>query len=197
MTKNFINERFPTDISFGSVGGPEFLTDVLKAQNGFETRLMRRPYPKNRYNIAYAIKSQKQLDDVRSFFYITKGRACGFLFKDHLDYQADQVLLGKGDGKIESFQLIKRYQLGKTFFERPISKPILSILKISVGKEETKDYKVDDKGLVTFSKAPPQDALIDASFEFDVPVRFDIDYLPIRLDGHGYVSVTDIPLVEI
>jgi uncharacterized protein (TIGR02217 family) len=35
------------------------------------------------------------------------------------------------------------------------------------------------------------------NFEFDVPVRFDIDYLPISIDGKNLYSCKEINLVEI
>lgn len=68
----------------------------------------------------------------------------------------------------------------------------------------TEDYDtVDDTtGQISFTTPPPQDSIITASCEFDVPVRFDTDELDIQaeayLGGDGSSGVIpDIPLVEI
>ena len=34
----FIETRFPADISFGSAGGPEYSTDIVVTQGGYEQR---------------------------------------------------------------------------------------------------------------------------------------------------------------
>jgi len=39
--------------------------------------------------------------------------------------------------------------------------------------------------------------VISASFQFDVPVRFDTDRLSASLDAYGIHSWLDIPLVEV
>lgn len=52
-------------------------------------------------------------------------------------------------------------------------------------------------GKVTLSTAPVNEAVVTASFQFDVPVRFGQSDLRLSLDTHGAVSVTDIPLIEV
>ena len=34
----FIETRFPTDIAYGSAGGPEYFTDIVITQSGYEQR---------------------------------------------------------------------------------------------------------------------------------------------------------------
>ena len=52
-------------------------------------------------------------------------------------------------------------------------------------------------GIVTFAAAPEEDAAITASFEFDVPVRFDTDRLDIELTGFDAAEAPSIPLIEV
>ena len=52
-------------------------------------------------------------------------------------------------------------------------------------------------GVVTFTTAPGNGAIVRAGFEFDVPVRFDTDMLDVTLDIERLGSITSIPLLEI
>jgi len=52
-------------------------------------------------------------------------------------------------------------------------------------------------GLVTFTTAPANGVLINADFQFDVPVRFDTDSLAARTDSPGLFIWESIPIVEI
>jgi uncharacterized protein (TIGR02217 family) len=52
-------------------------------------------------------------------------------------------------------------------------------------------------GIVTFETAPVEGAAINASFEFDVPVRFDIDRLDIELTSFDAAEAPAIPLIEV
>jgi uncharacterized protein (TIGR02217 family) len=68
--------------------------------------------------------------------------------------------------------------------------------ELSAGTDFTCDPAT---GLVTFAapNVPPNGAAITAGFEFDVPVRFDIDDLEIDLSAFAAGEVPKIPLVEI
>jgi len=54
-------------------------------------------------------------------------------------------------------------------------------------------------GVVTFFSGhiPPAGAAITAGFLFDVPVRFDTDYLEVDLSAFAAGAIPKIPLVEI
>ena len=52
-------------------------------------------------------------------------------------------------------------------------------------------------GIVTFLSPPSVGANLTAGFEFDVPVRFDTDDLPVTLDIERLGSITSIPLIEV
>ena len=50
----FIEVRFPTDIAYGSAGGPEYSTDIVITQGGYEQRNVNWSQARARYNVAHA-----------------------------------------------------------------------------------------------------------------------------------------------
>jgi len=53
------------------------------------------------------------------------------------------------------------------------------------------------KGEVIFPVPPPTGAQITASFEFDLPVRFDTDRLDISLEDFDVLQLREMPLIEV
>lgn len=195
----FIETRFPTDISYGSSGGPEYSTDVVITQSGYEQRNANWSQARASYNVAHGVKTQAQLDALIAFFRARKGRADGFRFKDWTDYKVTAQNIGTGNGIATLFQLVKTYVNGSVTETRTISKPVsgtVNIYKNSV--LQTSGYTLNTTtGQVTFSVAPANAVAITADFEFDVPARFDTDRLSATLDSYGVRSWRDIPIIEI
>ena len=52
--------RFPEDISYGAIGGPEYSTNVVFTTNGKEYRNINSLSSKMRYNISYEVKTNTQ-----------------------------------------------------------------------------------------------------------------------------------------
>ena len=200
MSQDFHEIQFPTDISYGSTGGPEFNTEVIILGSGYEKRNINWTYPRERWQIAYGVKTAEQLQTLRDFFYARQGRAIGFRFKNHDDYTATNQEIGQGDGSTTQFQLIKTYTSNSNTFDRKITKPVdgtVSIYIDSVLKSSPADYTLDTTtGIVTFTSAPGSGEVITATFEFDIPVRFDTDYLPVNLQDYQ-LRAADVPIVEI
>ncbi|MDE5062512.1 TIGR02217 family protein [Wolbachia endosymbiont of Drosophila tsacasi] len=195
---SFTEIRFPKNISYGSTGGPEFSTDVVTTHNGCEQRNINWSRARARYNIAYGVRSSEQLTELITFFHARKGKAIGFRFKDWSDFTVINQEIGIGDSKKMTFQLIKTYISGKDKHTRMIKKPVYDTIKIYLDDEETKKYSVNySTGEITFIKPPAKGTTITASFEFDVPVRFDTDYLNASIDNYGSNSWSNIPLVEV
>lgn len=199
MSTTFHEIRFPTDISYGSSGGPEFSTDIVMTQSGYEQRQVNWSQARAVYNVAHGVRSQTQLDELIAFFRARKGRAHAFRFKDWLDYQITSQLLATGDGETTAFQLIKTYSSGSQQVSRTITKPVDNTVDIYVDSVlQSSGYSVDNTtGIVTFDSAPDTDVAISADFEFDVPVRFDTDRLSASIDDYGVHSWQDIPLIEV
>jgi len=194
----FHDVRFPTDISYGSIGGPEFSTDVVQLGSGHEQRNQNWTYARERWNVAYGVKSQDDLDTLREFFYARCGRMHGFRFKNHDDYSATGEQIGEGDGSTKTFQLVKTYTSGATTHTRLILKPIETTVAVYIDSvAQGSGWTVDDStGIVTFTVAPGSGEIITADFEFDIPVRFDADYLPVALETYQ-ARGADVPVVEL
>jgi uncharacterized protein (TIGR02217 family) len=195
----FVEVQFPADISYGSSGGPGYSTDIVMAENGYEQRNVNWQEARARYNVAHGVKTKAQLDTLIAFFRARKGRAYGFRFKDWTDYQATNQALGTGNGTQKVFSLVKRYASGGSEEVRLIRKPVAASLKIYAnGTLQTSGYTLDaTQGIVNFASAPANGVVVTADFEFDVPVRFDVDRLSATLDAYGVHSWLDIALIEV
>ena len=196
---SFVETQFPTDIAYGSSGGPVYLTDIVETVSGHEQRNVSWSVARARYNVAHGVKTQTQLDELIAFFRARKGRANGFRFKDWTDYQATGQAIGTGDGATTVFQLVKSYSSGGITETRTITKPVSGTVSIYLDSVlQASGVTVDTtNGQITFTTAPSADVIITADFEYDVPVRFDTDRLSASLDDYGVMSWNDIPLVEI
>lgn len=199
MATTFHDVRFPTDISFGSTGGPGFSTDIVALQSGHEQRQINWSAARSVYNVAQGVRSQSQLDQLIAFFRTRQGRAHAFRFKDWLDYSATSQVIGTGDGSETDFQLTKTYTSGAETASRSVTKPVDSSVDIYVDSVlQSSGYTVDNSnGMVTFAVAVSAGEVVSADFQFDVPVRFDTDRLSASIDDYGVHSWQDIPLIEV
>jgi uncharacterized protein (TIGR02217 family) len=194
----FVEVQFPADISYGSSGGPEYATDVVATQSGHEQRNVNWEQARARYNVAHGVKTKTQLDALIAFFRARKGRAYGFRFKDWTDYQASGSI-GTGDGVKTQFPLCKQYTSGSITEARIIRKPVAGTVQVfrNAVLQVTGLSVNTATGMITFTVPPAEGDAISASFEFDVPVRFDTDRLSATLDAYGVHSWIDIPLIEV
>jgi uncharacterized protein (TIGR02217 family) len=149
---------------------------------------------------------------VIAFFEERRGRLYGFRWRDRSDYTSgvpgasvtplDQGI-GQGDGSNAAFQLIKTYGASFAPYAREILKPVQGTVRVAVaGVEKTaaSDFTVDaTTGTLTFTpmSIPPAGAAITAGYLFDVPVRFDTDYLEIDLAAFEAGEIPKIPLIEL
>jgi len=194
---SFSEHRFPTDISYGTSGGPYFETEIIETHSGTEYRNIRTPYGRNKYNVASGIKTKEQLDELIRFFRAVKGRAIGFRFKDWLDYKGRNELLGIGDGENKVFHLIKTYSLGGNQEIRKIKKPVIGSVKI-LQDNRASIFDIDYKnGIVSFKTPPEKNVKIIASFEFDVLVRFNTDHISASIENYGIHSIENVELIEL
>jgi uncharacterized protein (TIGR02217 family) len=202
---------FPLDIALKSAGGPERRTDIVSFGSGREERNARWAHSRRRYDAGYGVKTLDALQAVVAFFEERRGALYGFRWRDRLDQSSsapgqpvsplDQGI-GTGDGVTATFPLMKTY--GSTFapYARPIVKPVGGSVRVAVGGHEAAagTFACDAAtGIVTFAAGhiPPDGAAITAGFLFDVPVRFDTDYLEVDLSAFAAGAIPKIPLVEI
>lgn len=190
--------RFPLDVALGARGGPERATDVVTLASGREERNSRWAHSRRRWNAGYGVKSRADMQAVLAFFEERRGRFHSFLWRDGLDFVASDQGIGVGDGVRVAFQLTKTYGASFDPYVRPITKPVVATVRIWVaGVEAVSGWTVSGTtGVVTFAVAPASGA-ITASFEFDVPVRFDTDRLDIELSSFEAADAPNIPVIEV
>lgn len=196
---NFHEVRFPEDIAYGSSGGPEYSTDVIITHGGNEKRNINWEEARCRYNVAYGVQTQTQLDTLIAFFRARKGRAYGFRLKDWADYQMSGQAIGTGDGTTTSFQLQKIYASGGVNETRLITKPVTGTVAVYVDDvAQAGGWSVDTTtGIITFDSAPLMDEVITADCAFDVPVRFDTDQLSATISDYGSYGLNEVTLIEL
>jgi uncharacterized protein (TIGR02217 family) len=208
----FHDVRFPLDISLRGRGGPERRTDIVTLGSGREQRNARWARSRRRYEAGYGVKTLAALSSVIAFFEERRGRLYGFRWRDRSDYSSgspgasvtplDQVI-GQGDGVKTAFQLVKTYGASFAPYTRDIVKPVTGTVRVAVAGVEKSaggDFSVDTTtGMVTFAPAniPPAGATVTAGFLFDVPVRFDTDYLEIDFAAFEAGEIPKIPLIEL
>jgi uncharacterized protein (TIGR02217 family) len=208
----FHDVRFPLDISLRGRGGPERRTEIVTLGSGREQRNARWSRSRRRYEAGYGVKTLAALSSVIAFFEERRGRLYGFRWRDRSDYSSglpgasvtplDQTI-GHGDGVKIAFQLIKTYGASFAPYARDIVKPVAGTVRVAVTgveKNAASDFSVDTMtGMVTFAPAniPPIGATVTAGFLFDVPVRFDTDYLEIDLAAFEAGEIPKIPLIEL
>jgi uncharacterized protein (TIGR02217 family) len=203
---------FPLDIALKSAGGPQRRTDVVVLGSGAEERNARWAHSRRRYDAGYSVKTYDSLSQVIAFFEERRGRLYGFRWRDRLDnssaapdaaVSASDQAIGTGNGAAATFELSKTYGSVYSPYQRPIAKPVTGSVRVAVGGTEVAvgtAFTVDSTtGVVTFLSGhiPASGAAVTAGFLFDVPVRFDTDYLEVDLSAFAAGAIPKIPLVEI
>ncbi|WP_347267242.1 DUF2460 domain-containing protein [Paracoccus sp. (in: a-proteobacteria)] len=202
--------RFPANLSFGSVGGPERRTEIVALSNGHEERQTPWAHSRRHYDAGLGLRSLDDVAALIAFFEARAGQLHGFRWKDWADYRSsspsvapafqDQVL-GTGDGVRKIFQLRKVYASGPAQYWRPIAKPVTGTVLAGVGNVEMRaglDFDVDAAtGIVSFLAPPEARAVVTAGFEFDVPVRFDTDRIAVSVASFQAGDLPQVPVVEV
>lgn len=203
--------RFPLDVSAQARGGPERFTEIIVTGSGREQRNARRAHSRRRFEAGYGVKSLAALAIVIAFFEERRGRLYGFRWRDRADFKScepsqevsplDQAI-GMGDGVIRTFALVKTYGSQFAPYIRRICKPVAGSVRLAIAGQETGSQHLDVDtaiGVVTFhvGHVPAAGASVTAGFLFDVPVRFDTDYLEIDHAAMGTGGIPKIPLIEI
>jgi uncharacterized protein (TIGR02217 family) len=99
--------------------------------------------------------------------------------------------------------LTKTYGSIHAPYRRPVTKPVPGSVRVAVDGGEVEEgvaFTLDTTtGVVTFlaGYVPGSGAGVTAGFLFDVPVRFDTDYLEVDLSAFAAGAIPKIPLVEI
>lgn len=207
---SFHEVRFPADLSLGASGGPERRTEIVTLQSGHEERNTPWSQSRRRFDAGVALRSLDDLETVIAFFEARLGQVYGFRWKDWSDckscpstqtpeYTDQDVFIG--DSQTVDVQLVKNYRSGPSVLVRDITKPVQGSVTVGVADAEVFEgvhFDVNyQTGVVTFYEAPPQDAVVTAGYEFDVPVRFDTDTLDVNVASFLAGSVPSVPVIEV
>ncbi len=207
---NFHEIRFPANLSFGSVGGPERRTDVVTLASGYEERNTPWAHSRRRYDAGLGLRSLDDIAVLIAFFEARRGQLYGFRWKDWADFKSckpsdaprhDDQVIARGDGAKRVFQLFKTYRSGESSYLRPIQKPVQGTVRAAIQGDELRegvDYAVDPAtGFVTFTEPPLAGAEVSAGYEFDVPVRFNADRILTSVASFQAGEAPDVPVIEV
>lgn len=202
--------RFPANLSFGSVGGPERRTEIVTLANGFEERNTPWAHSRRHYDAGVGLRSLDDVEALIAFFEARQGQLHGFRWKDWADYKScpssravayEDQELGLGDGVRRTFRLTKTYVSGGVSYARPITKPVAGSVKVGLQGDhqaEAVHFEVDTAtGEVTFGTPPAPGARVTAGFEFDVPVRFDTDRIQVSVASFQAGDLPQVPVLEV
>ncbi|MDR5651791.1 DUF2460 domain-containing protein [Ruixingdingia sedimenti] len=206
----FHEVRFPANLSFGSVGGPERRTEIVTLTNGFEERNSPWAHSRRRYDAGLGLRSLDDVAALVAFFEARRGQLYGFRWKDWADFKScaaskkpgpEDQILGTGDGLARVFALRKGYASGGAVYWRPIVKPVAGSVTVALARRpvaEGIDWQVDvATGQITFADPVPEGEVVTAGFEFDVPVRFDTDRIQTSVASFQAGDVPNVPVVEV
>lgn len=224
MATGFYEIEFPRDISYGSTFGPTFSTDVVTMRNGSEQRNINWTYQRCSGDLSTGIRKEADFNRFYNFWMLMRGKAFGFRYYDWGDHEGQYMLLGIGDGSTTKFQLMKNYidDVMDIMYQRKISKPITDTVKVftydasaltlndialqrkikaeftATAPTALKGVTVDTTtGIITLGTAPAAKIAVVASFDFDVPVRFDTDSMSRNYQAYKAHQWTDIPIIEL
>ena len=208
MAVAFHDVRFPLGVSFGATGGPEWRNEIVTLTSGMEKRNARWAHSRRHFDAGTGLRSLDDLRTVLAFFEARRGSLHAFRFRDPFDFSSatgnlapspfDQSI-GMGDGRVASFQLVKRYET----YQRPIVRPVTGSVVVGIGGAQVPEgeaFAVDNiTGIVTFTAEylPADGAAITAGFLFDVTARFDTDRLSASIASFQAGEIPSIPIIEV
>lgn len=200
---SFIDLHLDREIEQGAVGGPNFLTEISMTKSGRELRNQVIEAPYRTWNIGYGIRNQEQIDYLISFFMNRRGRFEGFRFRDWSDYKVEEKTTLVHIPELDAYQTYKRYDDGYGAITphvlRKITKPVRVTLYDPQGVIVPEDKYTIVLPNGRFRAVPPYVLSEQHSWTgiFDVPVRFDTDFLSITLRNIEAGQVPNIKIKEI
>lgn len=190
---------FPDLVSYGSITGPEYKTNIVEAGSGAEQRTSIWSKSRRKYIYKKEGISRADLLELRDFFIGRRGRGRGFLLKDWDDHNVvDEEVTRDGT----TILLTITYDDGinpevrRIFYPEPIG---FVLKKDTVPLATPADYTLDEEtGTITLSVGAA--GTYTWSGEFYVPVRFDSDFLGgerVSFDGYDLeIDMVEVLLVD-
>jgi uncharacterized protein (TIGR02217 family) len=194
----FIEERLLDCVTYGTQGGPTWLTRKVGLKSGIIRRNAVRSRPLYRYSVIYRNLLPSSHAEVIGAFNACRGGAYSFRLKDWADFEAqDELLTVLGDGSEQEIQLIKTYAFGSEAIARPIRKPVSGTVVVTADGSPIAATVNYATGIITVTAGSGD--IIRWSGEFDVPVMFMDDELLFSGDdkgAEGLFLTSDVALLE-
>lgn len=208
---SFHNVSLPPTIQYGSIFGFGFSTIVQGTASGHEYRNARQSQARHRFRPLKQLQTQEEAIELKEFILARRGAQHSFRLKDWQDFTTNadgttapssaDVVIGTGDGSTKTFQLLKVYDVGGDApYTRTITLPVSGTTVVAEDATPTVAFTVNTAGVVKFTTAPLNGAIITAGCEFDVPVRFSSsvdEYAGMRADAYGSWSMDAMECVEV
>lgn len=194
----FIEQRLLECVTYGTQGGPTWLTRKVPLRSGIIRRNPLRSRPLYRFNIIYRNLEPEDHMEVIGAFNASFGGVHSFRLKDWSDFEAnDELLAVLGTGAAQQVQLTKIYEFGNQNVSRPIRKPVPGTVTMTDDGSPlaaTIDYTT---GIASFTAS--NGGILRWSGQFDVPVMFEDDEMSFSGDdkgANGLFLTSDVALME-
>ncbi|HET9511631.1 MAG TPA: DUF2460 domain-containing protein [Sphingomonas sp.] len=189
----FDDVRFPLALGREVEVTTEHSTAIVASAGGHEARNAGWAQARTRYDVGPGVRSEADIARLLAFYRARMGPARGFRLRDPFDWQGVGERLGTGDGVRMRFALVKRYD----GVERRITRPTPGTLTVFVDGAATAGFTLEAGGYVAFDAPPAAGAVVSASFDFDVAVRFADDRLSVNRATFLAGEAPSVPLVEV
>lgn len=194
----FIEQRLLECVSYGTQGGPTFVTRRVPLNSGIIRRNPKRSRPLYRFSIIYRNLLPEHHEEVINAFNACYGGVDSFRLKDWSDYEAeDQLMSALGTGAPQTLQLRKLYTFGAKTVARPIRKPVADTVTMTANGAPLAAVIDYTTGMATYTAA--NGSVVRWSGEFDVPVMFEDDEWSSSIDdkgADGFFLTADVALLE-
>lgn len=194
----FIEERLLDCVTYGTQGGPTWLTRRVALNSGITRRNPRRARPLYEFSVIFRNLEPDGHREVINAFNACMGGVHSFRLKDWSDFEAaDELFDDLGTGAPQTLQLIKTYIFGPQGIVRPIRKPVDGTVVVTANGSPIASTVDTTTGEVTFTAA--NGAVLRWSGEFDVPVMFADDKMAFSFDNRGAAGLfltADVTLTE-
>jgi uncharacterized protein (TIGR02217 family) len=204
-----IDIRLARDIEVGAKAKPRYSTDIIPTDGGHEVRNARWRYPLFDFEFTLEPGDEtdegdtdpaliSKLEEFVRLFHVVGGCHTTFPLRHWRDYDAVDQVIATGDGSTQSFQLYRTYALGAVTRRRKILLPVTGSVTAKVNGVTASLAAVNrGTGMITLSAAPAAGAIVTASYQFDVPVRFADDELEMIALGIDLDQPSSIILKEV
>lgn len=198
---SYLDVSFQQCAGYGWQGGPAFNTQIVAMQSGRENRNAMIAKARHQFQAPFQNISREAYRSIKQMHLVCRGMLHCFKFRDELDYQADNEVFAVGNGTQTKFQIGKTSVIDGVSYQREVY--VIDGPATFTANNSPISGTVDrDRGIVTFSSAPANGAVLRWSGEFMLWVRFNQDYLPFSIDNgngqgahfiNGSVDLIEVP----